>query len=708
MLRFNISPEEMKVFMEELEELLQTFERDVVALEKEPSPSILAEMFRVAHTIKGSSGSLGHQRMAHLTHGMESLLDQLRQGKIALSRELVDLLLESLDILRLLKKEMEEGKEAPIDLDAILQEFSPYDVTLMEKKPAAPVRRISLKSIEEKLQESLSRTPPGSFIKVTFPDDCDMPVVRAFQVCLEAKKHGALSFSLPTEEQLKEGDVRLQSLLILLETSRAKDELVPLLSACPEVRQVEVRKVTKKGLSALLLEFAQSLEAQGGEPPAGEGTEPTPSSLACSRGAPPPQHPTSRVSATEAAALQEKISSVRVSVEILDTLMNLVGELVIDRTRLGQLGGMMETVAEGSSVVEDLIGTTAHMSKITTDLQDQIMKARLVPIDMIFTKIPRLVRDLSRRGGKEVNLTILGSETELDRAVIEEIGDPLIHLVRNAVDHGIEAPEVRRRSGKPSTGTVLVSANHEENYIVVKIQDDGKGIDLEGIREKGVERGIFSREESRRISESELIELIFLPGFSTAREITDVSGRGVGMDIVKTNLQKIGGVIQVESVREKGTTFTIRIPLTLAIMQSLLVSCRETIFAIPLSAIVEIVHLQRKDLRLAGGREVFVLRGEVVSLAWLLELFDRRAEEPREEVSVVVVTFAGRKVGIAVDSLIGKQEVVIKTLGLYVGDIQGVSGATVLGDGTVGLILDVASFLNVVAQSRRREVAKVL
>jgi len=393
--------------------------------------------------------------------------------------------------------------------------------------------------------------------------------------------------------------------------------------------------------------------------------------------------------------------TIRVDVSRLDSLMNLVGELVLSRNRIGQISGELEKKFEGEFLIEQLMETTSQIGLITTELQLAVMKTRMVPIGKVFNKFPRMVRDLSREKNKEIELVITGEETELDKSVVEEIGDPLIHMIRNAVDHGVESPEERRKAGKPVKGTVHLSAYHEGNHIVVEIRDDGKGMDAAKLKKKAVEKGVITPEEAKNLDNEGAFNLIFKPGFSTAEKITSISGRGVGMDVVKTNIEKLNGIINIESELGHGTRFRLKLPLTLAIIQALLVDVSGEIFAIPLVSVVETVRINLSEVHNFEGREVLKLRDSVLSLLRLDEIYELEGSY-KDDIYVVVVGLAEKKLGFIVDKLVGQEEIVIKSLGEYLGGNVGIAGATIMGDGRVRLIIDVAGVIDIAGKMPRR------
>lgn len=406
-----------------------------------------------------------------------------------------------------------------------------------------------------------------------------------------------------------------------------------------------------------------------------------------------------------AAALSETLyqrladSTIRVDIGRLDNLMNLVGELVLARNRLSQATHSLIEKYERIEMSKQIVEINSQIDFVTTELQMAVMKTRMVPIEKVFNGLPLLARDLMRVTGKEVDLQIYGKETELDKSVIEELNDPLVHLLRNAIDHGIESPEERKTRGKPLKGTVLVNAEQDGNYILITMEDDGRGIDAEQLKQKAVEKGIITEEQGRDMSKNDILNLIFIPGFSTTREITNVSGRGVGMDVVKTKIAKLKGIIEIASEVGKGTIITLKLPLTLAIIQGLLMKVADEIFAVPLNTVLEIVRLTQNEIYTIQGREVIRVRDTVLPLARMTEIVGKSKTTQQSEFSyVVIIGWAEKRIGFLVDSLIGQKEVVIKSLGEYLGDVPGIAGSTILGDGSVILIIDVGQFIELFAR----------
>ncbi len=678
--------EYIALFLEEAAEQINILEQDILQLEQSPSQEILNEIFRAAHTLKGSSRAMGFTAMGELTHAMEDVFDALRKGEIAVSTEMVNRLFEALDTLKAMRDQIAEGGTSDIACDDLVQSLR--GILSGASETASAVQKASAKSspmAELKLQEhereaALTAIENGLsvyHIVVRLAEDTLMKSVRALMV-LQAidANDGAVLASQPDEDALdnEQFDDFFQ---LLVATDKPIDNLRHVLLQISEIHDVEVRRWNQKTEPAPAPTTA----------PVEEAEKEMPTQLAAS-----PSGEAEKATSRAPAVSQ----TVRVDVERLDTLLNLVGELVIDRTRVAQLGREFEERFQRDELVDSLLEAAAHIGRITDELQEHIMKARMLPIEHVFNRFPRMIRDLAQKFGKEVRLVMEGQETELDRSVIEIISDPLIHMLRNSVDHGIEPPEQREALGKPRQGTIRLSARHEESYILIEIEDDGKGMDANHLREVAVRKGVLTRDAAERLSDREALSLIFAPGFSTAKEVTEVSGRGVGMDIVRSNIQRVGGVVDVDSTPGKGTRISVRLPLTLAIIRALLVRVNGQVYAIPLSSVLETLRIDTGMIQFVGGRPVIVLRGRSLPLLSLQahfygEYMDCKSEEP---MFVVVVGLGERQLGLVVNHLIGEQEVVIKSLSRYLGEISGVSGATILGDGRVALILEVADMFN--------------
>lgn len=687
----------MGLFLDEAEEQLQILDESIIVLEHDKeNMDLLNKIFRAAHTLKGSSASMGFDNIARLTHAMESVLDRLRHRDLAVTTEIANLLLESLDNLRLLINNVASGGEGDQDVSQLIDKLK----KVAQGKAVEMPETTSLKAESgqpEKTQKGTAQVTAPAYvlddvetnviqaalikgfnvwhIEVKLVSDCLMKAARAYIVFNNLKDVGEVVKTIPTTQEIEEEkfDDTFEIFLISKEDAYVINDIIKSISEIDEVSITPVN-IDKDVAPQVLAPDTWQVGAKSLE---------------------------SDVSQKVSDVFENKISekpvtpvktqTVRVDVQRLENLMNLVGELVIDRTRLLDVGGGLKNQLGSGDLIETLEEVSVHIGRITTDLQEEIMKARMFPIEQVFNRFPRMVRDLAQKANKEVEFIVEGKETELDRTVIEEIGDPLIHLLRNAIDHGIELPEERIALGKPAQGKVHLKAFHQENQIVITVEDDGRGMDPDKIRSTAVEKGIISAEAAARLSDREAINLIFSAGFSTATVISDISGRGVGMDIVRAHIEKINGIIDIDSVYGKGTRFTIKLPLTLAINRSLLVYLGERVFAFPLSSVVEIINVERKNIQRVQRREVVMVRGEVLpilKLSKLLEISDDNEQEP-ERFPVVVCGISEKRVGFVVDSLIGEQEIVIKSLGDYIGQVPGLAGATIMGDGRVALILDV-------------------
>lgn len=699
-LNLDASPEELKIFLEEVEEHLQSLEEDLVRLEKEDNTEeLLQEIFRSAHTLKGSSATIGHNRMAQLTHAMENILDKLRKGQLAISSDIIDVLFEGLDILRIFKDEIANDEESDVDFTELVNKLTNVsgdsgtpvsaskkvkaEISDTQEQATAIHEEIEKDKIEvnwedqKKVQEGIAGGKRPVLININFESDGEMLPVRFFITMMTLRELGDIVKSEPTEEQIENEQVGTQLKVLLLTTE--KDELIlQKLNELPDILAVKILPYSDE----------QSVE---NNQPKNENIKPEAETVK------PERAEAENKATAKSSAKPVNLKSgrtVRVDVELLDNLMNLVGELVIDRTRLFQILTEAEQNEQLDEVSQEMGRTSIHIGRVTTQLQEQIMKARMLPVESLFNKFPRLMRDLGHKAEKEFNFVMEGQETELDRSIIEEIGDPLIHLLRNSVDHGLESPEERVKIGKPKSGNVVLRASHEENHIIITVRDDGKGMDPEKIKASAIRKNFITEEQAKRLSEKEAINLIFAAGLSTAEKITDVSGRGVGMDVVRTNIEKINGTIEINSVVGQGTEFKIKLPLTLAIIRALMVSLGKNVYAIPLTSVIETIRMGRQSIEKVNNKDVIVVRGKVLPLLHLDELFRvKNRTEKSDKVFVVVVNLAGEQMGIVVDSLVGEQEIVIKSLGKYIGDVQGISGATIMGDGNVALIIDVANLV---------------
>ncbi|MDK2784236.1 MAG: two-component system, chemotaxis family, sensor kinase CheA [Bacillota bacterium] len=653
----NDSARYREVFFAEAEEHLQELNEGLLTLEKDPAAKdAVNTVFRAAHTIKGMAATMGFQTITTLTHRLEDVLDRVRSGTLSVTPELSDLLFRAVDRLEELLGAAQAGNEPPAaSLEDILPELSRWagmsEAPKLPQTNEASSAATDLSAYEARvIQEAGPQGFQAFFLTVYLAPDCIMKGVRAFLVFKKLEGKGEVLRAEPPVEDLEEEKFGTSFRLLFL-TRETPAALEALLNGVSDVTKVEVRPVVLK----------------------------TPEEARTPDVAP------SRRENREEKQRHLSTQTVRIDIHRLDSLMNLVGELVITKTRLEQL------LSGSSPEVEE---TLKALTRVAGGLQDAVMKARMVPLAQVFSRFPRMVRDLARELGRQVEFVIEGEDTELDRSVIDEIGDPLVHLLRNAVDHGIEPPAERERRGKEPTGHVRLSACYEGNHVLIAVEDDGEGIDCQAVLAKAEERGLITAQEAKTMSEKEIYRLLFLPGFSTAARITDVSGRGVGLDVVQNKIESLGGSVEVTSRPGQGTRFAIRLPLTLAIIQALLVKSGTETYALPLENVEEIQVVRTADLKKVRGRDVLLLRGEVVPLVNLRALLggETAGEGEEEEVPVVVIR-SGERAGLVVDGLVGQREIVIKSLGRFLGNVPGIGGATILGDGRVVLILDTGGVL---------------
>lgn len=626
----------MEDFLIEAFELIEQIDHDLVELEANPEDlELLNRIFRVAHTVKGSSSFLNFDVLTELTHHMEDVLNKARKGELKITPDIMDVVLESVDMMkRLLESIRDNGSDAAAGIDI--------------KNICA-----SLTQISEGEAPSAAPEAPAA----------------------------------PAPEPVKE-----------------PEPAAPAEEAAPEVSDAELSKLSDSEVEAEIERLLKVRKAEDQARRASKGIAPkSPEEIAPAGAAPAPapkpapsreRDADKKVPAASSSSAVAQEQTIRVEVKRLDHLMNLIGELVLGKNRLLKIYDDVEERYEGEKFLEELNQVVSSLSLVTTDIQLAVMKTRMLPIAKVFNKFPRMIRDLSRELGKQIDLEISGEETELDKSIVEEIGDPLVHIIRNSCDHGIEDPETRKAMGKPEKGLVQLKAYNEGNHIVVEIVDDGKGLDADMLKAKSIEKGIITEREADAMSEKEAFGLIFKPGFSTAAKVTNVSGRGVGMDVVKTNIEKLNGIIDIESEVGKGTVMKLKIPLTLAIIQSLLVGTQEEFYAIPLASVLETVRVPIDDIYTIDGKNVLRLRDEVLSLVRLSDVFGvNKVFDGGDQTYVVIIGVAEAKLGIIVDTLVGQEEIVIKSMGDYLQNIPGIAGATIRGDGRVTLIIDVGAMM---------------
>ena len=677
----------MDMFLDESHEHLQSLNEGLLRLEENMEEiDAVNDIFRNAHTLKGMSATMGFAKIAELTHEMEDVLDLVRKSQLKLNEDIMDTLFKCLDSLEQMVDSVGNGEaEDVVDVSDLVAKLSSISkgtpapaadgaaaaapAAASSGGDAAAGTNLDLDDIDLDVMKKAKEAGMNLFhIKVTLMETCVLKAARSVMVMHALDEVGDVLKSIPPAEDLEQEKFE-RSFDVLIATSGDAEAMQNAVDTVSEIEDVAVTagdpdKVGKEAAPA----------------PAAASAAAAPAAKA----APAPKKESGK-SAAAPAKKQHQSQSVRVDIEKLDTLMNLMGELVINKVRLEQIGQTHR--------LSDLMETLEQMDRVTGDLQNIVMKVRMVPVSAVFNRFPRMVRDVSKELGKDINLTIEGEETELDRTVIDEIGDPIMHLLRNSLDHGVESPDKREAKGKPRTGEVGLIARHEGNNVVIMITDDGAGIDANKIRRKAVEKGMISQSEADSLDDADAVRLIFLPGFSTAEQITDISGRGVGMDVVRSKIEALSGHVDVETHIDEGSVFKIKLPLTLAIIQAMLVRVQEEMYAIPLTSIDSTINIEPSDIQTVQNKEVIVLRGEIIPIIRMEEALQVPHTKDSDEHFVVVVHAGEAKAGIVVDNLIGQQEIVIKTLGNLFAGLKLFGGATVLGDGRVALILDVATMI---------------
>lgn len=654
----------MELFAEESKEHIQVLNDNLLELESNKGNiESINEIFRAAHTLKGMAGSLGFNVIAEITHSMENVLDEVRNQRKEITVDLIDILLECTDTLEIMVENViDMGQEGTIDVRDLLDKLSSSATNSQEHgvdrshNAATKLDQYQTSIINVGIQQGL--TP--YWITIVLQPTCLLKAARAYIVFQKLEDLGEIIKSVPQVQDIEEEKFE-DTFKVLIITQHSQDDIKSDLESISELRSVDIQKLDIKSINNKNIDTDNHSPIQGKEQNNRLSNN---------------QH---RASSTNT---NRQIRGIRVDTERLDYLMNLVSELItIKNTMEGIVGyddkpGMVESME--------------YLTRITNELHDAVMNVRMVPIDMVFNRFPRIVRDLAKNTQKKVNLNVIGSDTEIDRTIVDEIGDPLIHLLRNAIDHGIELPYDRIQMGKDSTGTVDLIAYHDGNNVVIEIRDDGRGIDFKNIINTAVNKGLISEDKVESLMEKEILDLMFQPGFSTAQSVSDISGRGVGMDVVKTKIESLGGVIDVETKVGMGSRFIIRLPLTLSIIQALLVEVSDEIFAIPLNSIQEIIDIPLGEVNYLRGQEVIPYRGSLIPLILLDEELNIGKEEHQKDIMTVVVIKKGEKQSaLSIGNLLGQQEIVIKSLGKYLSDIKVISGATILGDGRVALILDI-------------------
>ncbi|WP_217595937.1 chemotaxis protein CheA [Cohnella sp. GbtcB17] len=686
----------LSIFIDEANEHLQSLNENMLRLEQQPEDiSIVQIIFRSAHTLKGMSASMGFEDLASLTHEMENVLDLVRNDKLKMNGHIFDTLFKCLDSLEGMVQDVVGGGTGSADVKELVSQLK----QIVKGEPAAPaaagqaaaapgaseLAMVATHLLLDQyqlsvLRQSIENGSPAFHIEVVIREDCLLKGVRAYMVFDALDRNGELVKSHPSVQDIEQEQFGHQFSVYYI-SRIPQQELQDTLDKISELESVSIVPLDLESLSELdesraseqqIQEAVQQVAATAAAPSPASATTDKPNKPAAAD-APPARAP---------AAAPVANKTIRVDIERLDSLMNLFSELLIDRVRLEQLASEVRR--------NDLTETVEHMARVSSDLQNIVLKLRMVPVDSVFNRFPRMVRDLAKSLGKKLDLVITGAETELDRTVIDEIGDPLVHLIRNSVDHGVETIEGRREAGKPETGVVNLRAFHSGNHVFIEIEDDGRGINQPKVLDIAVKKGIVSPEEAKKLSDDEINMLLFAPGFSTADKISDISGRGVGLDVVKSKIESLGGVVSVTSKSGQGSKWSIQLPLTLSIITAMLVKLGSEKFAIPLSSIVETGIVKRSAIRDLHGSKVIEYRNSIVPVLSLAAVLDSPdyTEENEQETEMLVIRKGEKLAAVLVDELIGQSEIVLKTLGKYLTNLDVISGATILGDGQVALIVD--------------------
>lgn len=702
----------LEIFIDETDEHLQTLSDCIMELEKDPeNMDVINEIFRAAHSLKGMAGTMGFKRMQHLTHDMENVFQEVRSDKIKVNSSMIDLLFKCLDAIEgYLNSVKESSSEGTEDNELIIKELNDFIAAANGKTPeaAAPARdtaapaassdagftkkyfdfevpdaeKAKLKEAEEAGQHIYGMT-------VYIQKECLLKAARAFLVFKAVEEFGQILVYNPSSQDIEDESFDCDFSFLFV-SEEGYDKIYEAAKAVSEIEEVvgeEIKFETLAAKQAKAEEAAAAAPVPAAAPAAPAAKETAPAEVPAAPAAKAPAKDNKK----QAVAKPVTNRTVRVDIEKLDALMNQVSELIIAKNSL---------VAMGSAESGDFQNQTFHeqieyLERITTNLHESVMKVRMVPIESVVNKFPRMIRDLSRKLDKKMELYMTGEETELDRTVVDQIGDPLQHLLRNSADHGLEDNATRIERGKPEVGTIFLNAFQEGNNVIIEVGDDGNGIDVEAVRSKAIERGVITEEQAESMSQKEIVNLLFMPSFSMAKKITDISGRGVGLDVVKSNIEQLGGDVEVKTKLGEGTTFTVRLPLTLAIIQALMVEIRDEKYAIALGSISNIEDIPAKDIKYVEAKEVIHLRSKVIPLIRLDKVLDiEPKEEEPESYTVVIVNKGDSLAGLVVDNLMGQQEIVIKSLGNYINNSSKIiSGATILGDGELALILDVNTLM---------------
>ncbi|MCI6022093.1 MAG: chemotaxis protein CheA [Clostridia bacterium] len=686
----------LEIFIDESNEHLQTLSDELMVLEKEPeNKDTINEIFRAAHSLKGMAGTMGYKRMQNLTHNMENVFSEIRNDKMKVNSKLVDVLFQCLDALESyvdnIRNTQDEGTD---DNEPIIKELNDFlanegkeNAQPKEEKPqeeAKPeggtdetITDVSLADFEKNaVNEALKKGMHVCNIHVYVDPNCILKAARAFLVFKNLEGHGDVIKSMPSVQDIEDEKFDFDFSIVFV-TEEEASKILDIIKNVSEIKD------------AVLTEIKEPLKTEDDNAPAEASKEEHKNEAPAQDSAEKKPAPSAAKKPAQAASAKPGVKpvgrSVRVDIEKLDVLMNLVSELIIAKN------GLVASASdeEGNAANQGFHEQIEYLERVTTNLHESVMKVRMMPIESVVSKFPRMIRDLSKKLNKKMELYMTGEETELDRTVIDEIGDPLMHLLRNSADHGLESAEVRAERGKPEVGSIFLNAYQDGNNVVIEVGDDGNGIDVEKVKKKAIEKGNITEEQAEMMTEKEIIDLLFKPSFSTSDKITDVSGRGVGLDVVKSKIEALGGAVEVKTTYGVGSTFIIHLPLTLAIIQALMVKLGDEKYAISLDSIQTIEDIPVSEIKYVHAKEVISLRGNVIPLVRLRELLDVPGEpEESENITVVIVSKGDKQAGLVVDSLIGQLEIVIKSLGKYININKMISGATILGDGSVALIID--------------------
>lgn len=690
----------LEIFLDETNEHLTNLNTRIMELESDPeNMDTINEIFRAAHSLKGMAGTMGYKRMQTLTHDMENVFSEVRNGVIKVNSEIIDVLFQCLDALEEYKDNIQgSADEGTNDNEPIIKMLNTILNGGTAPAKQAPVTETApAKDVPENkwdhvvlddsqvtvIREAQKQGKRVYGLNITVQESCILKAARAFLVFKAVEERGEIIVSDPSAQDVEDEKFDRDFTLIILSDAEL-DEIIEASKAVSEIDKVigaEIDLANNKNVH-LAAEEEETAEAAEEEAPKEEmPAEPTTAPAASAAPASPVSKPEPKKQAPAKPVVNR---TVRVDIEKLDSLMNLVSELIIAKNSLVSVSSQEQT--DVNSAFNEQI---EYLESVTTNLHESVMKVRMVPIESVVTKFPRMIRDLSKKLDKKMELYMTGEETELDRTVVDQIGDPLMHLLRNSADHGLESAEVRAQRGKPAVGSIFLDAYQEGNTVVIEVRDDGNGIDVEAVKQKAIDRGTITAEQAANMTDKEIIDLLFLPSFSTAKKVTDVSGRGVGLDVVKSMIESLSGEVEVKSKLGEGSTWTIRLPLTLAIIQALMVVVGEEKYAISLGSIQTLEDIPASDVKLVQNKEVIHLRGTVIPLIRLNEILDVERKPSNEENLIVVIVKKGdRLAGLVIDELIGQQEIVIKSLGKYIKQCKFISGATILGDGEIALILD--------------------